>query len=273
MKLIKVQYKKEGKQYLFYDNNLELSENDAVIVETEKGEQLGYVTKTNIEPIDDEKRALVLRMATKKDIQKNQKNMSEAAKALIKAEEIAHELDLDMKFIDSYYTLDQKQLIFNFVSDGRVDFRELAKSLASIYKTRIELRQVGVRDKAREVSGIGPCGRKLCCSCFLRDLDFVGINMVKNQNISLNPNKINGLCGRLLCCLKYEDDLYTENRKGMPQVGDNIKIENKEDATVIAVDIPRRTYKALTENGEKIEIKLESCCDKCEKKHCNKRSS
>ena len=160
-----------------------------------------------------------------------------------------------MKFIDAYYTFDRKQLVFQFLADNRVDFRELAKSLAAVYRTRIELRQVGVRDKAKEISGIGSCGRKLCCSSFLSDLDSVSINQVKNQNLALNPNKINGLCGRLLCCLKYEDDLYTEFRKDLPEVGDEIK-NNGEKGTVISIDIPARKYIYVTEEGNKVEVKV-----------------
>ena len=160
-----------------------------------------------------------------------------------------------MKFLDAYFTFDKKQLFFQFLADNRVDFRELAKSLASIYKTRIELRQVGVRDKAKEISGIGPCGRKLCCSNFLNDMDSVGIAQVKNQNLALNPNKINGLCGRLLCCLKFEDDLYTEYRKNLPEVGDHITYNN-ESGTVLSIDIPNRKYVFLSDNGNKIEVKV-----------------
>ncbi len=160
-----------------------------------------------------------------------------------------------MKLLDASYTLDRNQLLFNFVSDERIDFRELLKQLAAIYKTRIELRQVGVRDKAKEISGLGPCGRKLCCSNFLNDLDSVGIAQVKNQNLALNPNKINGLCGRLLCCLKYEDDLYTEYRKNLPEVGDIIK-NNDEEGTVISIDIPNRKYVYVTETGNKVEVKV-----------------
>ena len=160
-----------------------------------------------------------------------------------------------MKFLDAFFTFDRKQLVFQFLSDNRVDFRELAKSLASIYKTRIELRQVGVRDKAKNISGIGQCGRKLCCSSFLSDLDSVAIAQVKNQNLSLNPNKINGLCGRLLCCLKYEDDLYTEYRKGLPEVGDKVKYDD-EEGIVISIDIPNRKYVMLSDKGNKVEVKV-----------------
>jgi cell fate regulator YaaT (PSP1 superfamily) len=195
----------------------------------------------------------VLKVATKDDIKQNETNIRDAEKAIIKAEELVKKLNLEMKLIDSYYTFDRKQLVFQFLADNRVDFRDLAKSLAGIYKTRIELRQVGARDKAKEISGIGQCGRKLCCSSFLNDLDSVGIAQVKNQNLALNPTKINGLCGRLLCCLKYEDNLYTEYRKDLPEVGDKIKKDDKE-YTVISLDIPRQIYVAIDEENNKIEV-------------------
>ena len=145
--------------------------------------------------------------------------------------------------------------MFYFLADNRVDFRDLAKELASIYKTRIELRQIGVRDKAKEISGVGLCGRELCCSSFLCDLDSVTINMAKNQNLSLNPSKINGLCGRLLCCLKYEDDLYTYNRKDMPNVGDIVSTI-KGDGKVLSVDIPRRKFIVEVPKEGNLELSL-----------------
>ena len=144
-------------------------------------------------------------------------NNKDAKKALEHAQSLANNLNLDMKFLDAYFTFDRKQLVFQFLADNRVDFRELAKNLAGVYKTRIELRQVGVRDKAKEISGIGQCGRKLCCSSFLNDLDSVGIAQVKNQNLSLNPTKISGVCGRLMCCLKNEEEAYTLRRKRPPK--------------------------------------------------------
>jgi cell fate regulator YaaT (PSP1 superfamily) len=253
MRTVKVEFKKNGKQYIFLDNNIELAEEENVIVETEKGLQFGKITSVG-ESTTDDNHALVIRIASKEDEKQHQKNIKEAEKALVKAEEIAGELGLEMKFIDASFTFDKKQLIFQFLADNRVDFRELAKSLAAIYKTRIELRQVGARDKAKEVSGIGPCGRKLCCSQFLTDLDSVGIAQVKNQNLALNPTKINGACGRLLCCLKFEDDVYTEYRKNLPEVGDKLNINGK-DATVISLDIPRQKYTVMyDEDNTKEEV-------------------
>lgn len=246
MKTVGVEFKKGSKQYTFFDNNIELEVGDNVVVETERGLQFGTVAALHGESQDNKEHSNVYKKANASDLKQHNSNLKEAQKALEKAQELANEFELDMKFLDSYYTFDKKQLVLQFLADNRVDFRELAKSLASIYKTRIELRQVGVRDKAREISGIGQCGRKICCSTFLTDMDSIGIAQVKNQNLALNPNKINGLCGRLLCCLKFEDNLYSEYRKDLPEVGDKVKVDG-EDATVVSIDIPRRKYTAVTE--------------------------
>ena len=253
MKTVGVEFKKNGKQYTFFDNNLEVTVGDNVIVNTERGLQFGCVASIFGENNNAE-HSTIYKIADKNDEKQNQSNIRDAKKAIEKAQELANDYNLDMKFLDAYFTFDRKQLVFQFLADNRVDFRELAKSLASIYKTRIELRQVGVRDKAKEVSGIGQCGRKICCSTFLNDLDSVGIAQVKNQNLALNPTKINGLCGRLLCCLKYEDNLYSEYRRDLPEVGDHIKIKG-DNATVISIDIPRRRYTAIMqENNNKVEV-------------------
>ena len=252
MKTVNVEFKKGGKQYVFFDNDLEINVGDNVVVETERGQQFGTIVSTNNKD-DNKEHSLVLKVASSSDEKQNQKNIRDAKNAINKANELVEKLGLDMKLIDSYYTFDRKQLVFQFLSDNRVDFRELAKQLAAIYKTRIELRQVGVRDKAKEISGIGPCGRKLCCSLFLNDLDSVGIAQVKNQNLALNPSKINGLCGRLYCCLKYEDDLYSLYRNDLPEVGDKVKRDGVE-GTVISLDIPRRTYTVINDNNEKFEV-------------------
>ena len=161
--------------------------------------------------------------------------------------------NLDMKLVDVNYTFERTQLFFTFIANDRVDFRDLAKDLAKIYKTRIELRQIGPRDKAKEVGGLGPCGRPLCCSSYLYTFDNITINMAKNQNIALNPNKINGACGRLLCCLSYEDDTYSELKKDLPKVGDII---NKDGISgkVISVDVIKKTYRIETKDKEIIEL-------------------
>ena len=160
-----------------------------------------------------------------------------------------------MNFIDASFTFDRKQLLFNFYADERVDFRELARKLASIYHTRIELRQVGARDKASNVGGVGICGRELCCASFLNHLDSVSMNMAKNQNLALNPSKINGCCGRLLCCLAYEDEQYQQNSQGMPSVGET-KETSYGTGTVISIDILNRRYKVVV-NDEVKEIYLD----------------
>ena len=162
-----------------------------------------------------------------------------------------------MKIINATYTFDRKQLIFNFLADERVDFRELAKRLASVYRTRIELRQIGARDKAREIGGVGSCGEKICCAKFLNHIESVSMNMAKNQGLALNPAKINGLCGRLLCCLTYEDEEYLACNKGMPDIGEYIETE-KGKGPVISKDILNRSYKVLV-NNEKIDISLGDC--------------
>ena len=251
MRTVNVEFKEKGKQYVFFDNNLDINEGDYVIVETERGLQFGKAV--SLAPDDNKDHYNVLKVADNNDYKKNQQNVKDSQKALEKAKELAENLELEMKIIDCYFAFDRKQLIFQFLADNRIDFRELAKELAAIYKTRIELRQVGVRDKAKEISGLGPCGRKLCCSSFLSDLDSVGISQVKNQNLALNPTKINGLCGRLLCCLKFEDDIYTEYRKDLPEVGDKVKYEGVE-GTVLSLDIPGRKYVMLNDNNEKIEV-------------------
>ena len=158
-----------------------------------------------------------------------------------------------MHIIDASYTFDRDKLIFRFFADNRIDFRELAKELASIYKVRIELRQIGIRDKAKEIGGYGPCGQKLCCARFLKDLNAVSINMAKNQNIALNPTKINGVCGRLMCCLKYEDENYEENRQHMKKIGDKIMTEHGE-GTIISLEVLNQKYKVDVPNYGIVEV-------------------
>mgnify|MGYP002645526202 CR=1 FL=1 len=257
MELIGANFKENGKVYYFDSNNFNLQENDFIIVETERGLQFAKVINKKYV---DEKLIInnlrcVVKKANESDYKKHIKNTRDSLMALNKAIKLAEKYKLNMKFLDASFTFDRNQLMFYFLSDNRVDFRDLAKELASIYKTRIELRQIGVRDKAKEVSGLGLCGRELCCSCFLNDLDSVTINMAKNQNIALNPNKINGLCGRLLCCLKYEDDLYTYNRRDMPNIGDIVNTI-KGDGKVISIDILQRRFRVDVPNEGIIELTL-----------------
>ena len=250
--------KKNGKVYYFSPNNIELNKNTPVIVKTERGLQYGEVEIENTKiqenklksPLSD-----VVRIATKKDIQKNLKNIEESKQALKKCKELVQKYKLNMAILDASYTFDKSQLLFTFLSDNRVDFRKLAKDLASIYKTRIELRQVGVRDKAKEVGGYGSCGRPLCCSKFLCDFDSVSINMAKNQNIALNPNKINGCCGRLLCCLKYEDECYKEYSKSLPKIG-KVVTTTEGEGKVISVDILKQKYRVNVKDKGIVEVDI-----------------
>lgn len=233
--VVGINFESGNRIYYFLKGKFDIKKGDKLVVETERGLQF-CTAVTDIIEIPDSKVVTplrpILRIATKEDKRKAEENRKICSEAIEKARSISNNLKLDMKFIDCSYTLDRNQLIFNFLADERVDFRELAKKLAAQYKTRIELRQIGVRDKAKEIGGIGPCGRILCCSTFLNDFNSVSINMAKNQNISLNPTKINGICGRLLCCLKYEDDTYTELKKAFPSVGTKIKIGDNEGKVV-----------------------------------------
>ena len=199
----------------------------------------------------------VIRFATKKDTQVNSKNNQDSAKALLKAREIVEELNLDMNILDASYTFDRKQLLFNFLAEERIDFRELAKRLAAIYRTRIELRQIGVRDKAKEIGGLGPCGRMLCCNTFLTDLNSVTINMAKNQLLALNPTKINGSCGRLLCCLAYEDVVYTKLRESLPDIGDVYKDKNV-NGKVVNIDILKQIIYVEDDKKNICEVEITS---------------
>lgn len=242
----------------YYVGNNKVKPGYNVLVKTDRGLEFAKV-KTNIHPIDPEKLNIELkeieRVATKNDFYTNKENIKFATEALKKCQQLIKKYKLEMNLIDANYTFDRDQLMIRFYSDNRVDFRELAKDLAALYKTRIELRQIGVRDKAKEVGGYGSCGQPLCCSRYLNDFESVSISMAKDQNLSLNPNKINGLCGRLLCCLKYEDECYKNCRKRLPNVGKEVKIEN-EMAKVVSVDILSMSYKACLPNGNIIEVKL-----------------
>lgn len=238
--------------YYISPNNIKVKKGDNVIFETENGQLLGTVCK---DVYKEKKNNLdmplgrVIRLATEDDYSKEKKNQAEAEKALKDAKKISKDLDLDMNFVDAYYYLDRSQLIFSFLSENRVDFRDLAKKLASKYKTRIELRQVGVRDKAKKIGGLGPCGLFLCCNSFLTDFNSVSINMAKNQMLALNPTKINGICGRLLCCLGYENDIYTELKKDMPKIGLMADTELGM-GKVVSIDVFKKTYSVdLKEKG------------------------
>ena len=259
-KVVGISFENNKRIYYFNPNNIEFNIEDYVIVDTERGLQFGKVVT---EIIEKNEKSLnlplkkVIRKASKKDIIQNKKNIEDAQKAMKECEKLVKKYNLNMKLMDASFTFDRTQLMFHFLSDARIDFRTLAKDLAAMYKTRIELRQIGVRDKAKEIGGIGPCGRTLCCTNYLVNFDTVSINMAKNQNLALNPTKINGVCGRLLCCLNYENEVYEEYRKNLPDLGDKVKYNGKE-GKVVSLDILKRKYTFLTDDEEYIEVYCES---------------
>ncbi len=258
MSICSVKFKDAGKSYYFKYEDFDLKKGLTVVVDTEKGEQFAKVVDPLIQEVkrvDQNKMKDVLRISTKKDYNNYLSNLKTAKEAVNYAREEAKSLGLDMRIMDASFTLDRKQLIFNFVADERVDFRDLVKDLAFKYKTRIELHQMGVRDKSKEIGGIGPCGRPLCCSAFLNGIDTISINMAKNQNIALNPSKINGACGRLLCCLSYEDEVYEEHRKILPKLGEVVKCPNGE-GKVVSLDVLNKKYTVLI-GEEKYEYELD----------------
>ena len=255
MNIVEVKFDNFGQTSFFRNDKFDLKNNLTVIVDSDRGYQFGKV----INIIDDIDRFRnvdlykVIRISTKKDYLKHKSNINDMEDVLIKCREMVSNSGLSMNILDGNYNFDRSQLLFRFVADERVDFRQLAKDLGSVFKTRIELRQIGIRDKAKEIGGIGPCGKKLCCSSFLNSFDSITINMAKNQNVSLNPTKINGVCGRLLCCLKYENDNYLELKKNLPQVGKKINYKGKE-AKVISVDILKNKYKLELEDKTIVEV-------------------
>lgn len=261
MNIVGIQFKDNDRIKYYSVENLVINKNVTVIVKDNETIKFGKVV-TTIQPLDKTKLTKdigqVVRISTKKDYKQHLNNINQAKQALQKCKELIKKYKLEMNVIDAEYTFDQDQLIFNFYAESRVDFRSLARDLASIYKTRIELRQIGVRDKAKKISGVGPCGQQLCCARFLDEFDSVSISMAKNQNLSLNPNKINGVCGRLLCCLKYENDCYKECRKQLPTVGQQVEVEGKK-GKVVSIDILNRTYQVETKDGV-TEVTVNGCC-------------
>ncbi|MDU5106440.1 MULTISPECIES: stage 0 sporulation family protein [unclassified Clostridium] len=222
IKVIGVRFKKAGKIYYFDPSGLEVKKGDFVVVETARGIEFGEcVIGIKEIPESDIVAPLksVIRVAEEADINKHKENKVKEKDALDICLKKVEEHGLNMKLIDVEYTFDNNKVIFYFTADGRVDFRELVKDLATIFKTRIELRQIGVRDEAKMLGGLGPCGRPLCCSTFLGDFASVSIKMAKEQNLSLNPTKISGICGRLMCCLNYEQSTYEDIRKRLPKAG------------------------------------------------------
>ena len=252
IKVVGVRFKKAGKIYYFDPKDLTIEKGNFVVVETARGIEFGEcvigikeIPETDIvAPLKS-----VIRVAEKEDIVKNDINKSKEQDAFDICLKKISEHNLTMKLIDVEYTFDNNKVIFYFTADGRVDFRELVKDLATIFKTRIELRQIGVRDEAKMLGGLGPCGRPMCCSTFLGDFASVSIKMAKEQNLSLNPTKISGICGRLMCCLTYEQSTYEDIRKRMPTVGSIIGT-NEGKAEVVSNNIVKEIVKAKFKKGD-----------------------
>ncbi|MGL5348321.1 MAG: PSP1 domain-containing protein [Peptostreptococcaceae bacterium] len=226
IKIVGVRFKNAGKIYYFDPVELEVEKNMDVVVETARGLEYGKVVVGPKEIAEEELVSPlkpIIRVATEEDNQIYLENKEKAKETFELCQQKIKDHNLTMFLIDCEYTFDRNKLIFYFTAEGRIDFRELVKDLASIFKTRIELRQIGVRDEAKSIGGLGPCGRKLCCSSWLGDFQPVSIKMAKDQNLSLNPTKISGICGRLFCCLKYEHDVYAEALDQLPVVGAIVK--------------------------------------------------
>lgn len=251
MKVVGVKVNETGKVLYYDSNNFNLKINLTVIVLDERGLQFAKVVDFMDVP-DNSDYEKIVRIATKKDYLQHLKNIEDARVALEKCRSIVMKNNLNMNIIDATYNFDKSQLLFRFLSDERVDFRNLAKELGAKLRTRIELRQIGIRDKAKEIGGIGPCGRFLCCSTFLTNFDTVSISMAKNQGLALNPTKINGVCGRLLCCLNYENEQYLEARKDIPDVGKKVIINGKEGKVITSEPLLYK-YKVLVDD-ELIEV-------------------
>lgn len=248
VKVVGVRFKRAGKIYYFDPGDIDVKLNDFVVVETARGIEFGHVVVSPKEVAEDEIVAPlknVIRVALDEDFEIHRENKRKAKEAMIICEQKVAEHGLAMKLVDVEYTFDNNKVIFYFTADGRVDFRELVKDLAAIFKTRIELRQIGVRDEAKMIGGIGPCGKTICCGQFLGEFEPVSIKMAKEQSLSLNPTKISGLCGRLMCCLKYEHQVYEELIQKMPQLG-AIVVTPEGRGTVV------ETYTLL----EKVKVKV-----------------
>ncbi|AJM83662.1 PSP1 domain-containing protein [Bacillus anthracis] len=252
--VVGVRFKKAGKVYYFDPNQFDISENEFVIVETVRGIEYGKVVITK-KQVDENDVVLplkkVIRIANENDRTIVEENKHAAKEAYQVCQQKVVEHNLDMKLVDVEYTFDRNKIIFYFTADGRIDFRELVKDLAAIFRTRIKLRQIGVRDEAKMLGGIGPCGRMLCCSTFLGDFEPVSIKMAKDQNLSLNPAKISGLCGRLMCCLKYENDEYEAAKEQLPDLDQRIQTPHG-TGRVIGLNILERLIQVELVDKERI---------------------
>ena len=264
--VIRVRFKRAAKLYDFDPNGLDLHNGMSVVTETARGVELGECM-SGIMDVPDERLVLplkpIIRIATEQDLSMQKRNEQAEKEAFDIALDRIAEHKLEMKLVDVEYAFDRSKIIFYFTANGRVDFRMLVKSLASIFKTRIELRQIGVRDEAKMLGGIGPCGRPICCRTFLSDFTPVSIKMAKEQNLSLNPTKISGLCDRLMCCLKYEQDNYEQTRKRMPRVGREI-ITPDGVGVINAINVLEETVRVRIAVGDSFELR-EYPIDDCQR--------
>ena len=255
-KVIGVRFRTAGKIYFFSPGEFEIKQGDHVIVETARGIEYGRVVSAPKEVDDDsvvQPLKSVIRIATEQDEKTVEKNRQKEKEAFKICQEKIRKHGLDMKLIEAEYTFDNNKVLFYFTADGRIDFRELVKDLAAVFRTRIELRQIGVRDEAKMLGGMGICGRKLCCNTFLSEFAPVSIKMAKEQNLSLNPTKISGVCGRLMCCLKNEQETYEYLNSKLPNVGEKLKTKDGVVGEVQRVDVLRQKVKLIVEdeNGDK----------------------
>lgn len=257
-KVIGVRFRTAGKVYFFNPLQLEIKRGDHVIVETARGIEFGTVV-AGVHEVEDDKVIQplkpVMRIAGERDIEQEAANKEKEKEAFKICKEKILKHGLEMKLIDAEYTFDNNKVLFYFTADGRIDFRELVKDLASVFKTRIELRQIGVRDETKIRGGIGICGRPLCCHSYLSDFVPVSIKMAKEQNLSLNPTKISGVCGRLMCCLKNEEETYEYLNSRLPNVGDYVTTDDGLKGEVSAVNVLRQLVKVLVEVNDEKELR------------------
>ncbi|NLG52637.1 MAG: stage 0 sporulation family protein [Clostridiales bacterium] len=266
--IIGVRFRDAGKIYSFDPNGFEINKGDKVIVETARGIEYGEVVRTNLTIQEDDlvtPLRKVLRIATEDDHKTYSSNREKEKQAAEICQNKITEHGLDMKFIDVEYTFDSSKILFYFTADGRVDFRELVKDLASVFKTRIELRQIGVRDEAKMLGGLGICGRPFCCSSFLSDFHPVSIKMAKEQNLSLNPTKISGTCGRLMCCLKYEQEAYEDLNRTTPRVNSVVDTPLG-TGTVVDANLLTGQVKVRLDESPDVAPKCFNRCDCCVRK-------
>lgn len=258
IKVISVRFRAGGKIYFFDPLDLEIKKGQHVIVETARGMEYGLVV-SDIREVEEGRVVQplkpVLRVATPEDDKTNEENLAKKQEAYDVCLEKIRKHGLEMKLVDAEYTFDNNKVLFYFTADGRIDFRELVKDLAAVFKTRIELRQIGVRDEIKIMGGIGVCGRVLCCHSYLSEFVPVSIKMAKEQNLSLNPTKISGVCGRLMCCLKNEEEIYEELNRKLPGVGDTVTTDDDLRGEVHSVNVLRQLVKVLVDVGDEKELK------------------